>query len=453
MKSRISRLVFWTLWFVVIPLGLAALTISLLAADTSTLPSGFWGRLRFFIQDQKVPALIIFFTLYEMIIYQLRYSLPFADRLGMAGRVGLPKDRRQEYEHAEQVLDEVARIFKKQESAIREKLPSETLERLEASLQELTEAMNAPQFDRERFDRAYEDALAQSGEHLAPWRRGEVREYGESIFIAIAIALLLRVFLIEAFKIPSGSMLPTLQIQDHIFVNKFAYGPTIPWTDVRLFADLPPKRGDVVVFEYPDPDPRNPRQDYIKRVIALPGDVLEVEGGHPIINGWKVPHCRVGDYTFSSDGGYPESGELFMEFLGEHSYLTFYESHRNDGLQGPYPVQEGEFWVLGDNRNNSSDSRAWRRNLNINEYPQKGAGVPFSHVKGRALFVWLSFNNTGQDFLGVTWDRLLTSVMGQPRLPKEAPDELKQGILTCLSQRPTETYPPTPPSGAPQAKK
>src|SRR5690606_16604009 len=120
------------------------------------------------------------------------------------------------------------------------------------------------------FRHAYDHASELTVKHLAPWQRGEVREYTESILIAVGVALLLRAFVVEAFKIPSGSMLPTLQISDHIFVNKLSYGPTVPFTKTRLLSSLPPQRGDVVVFEYPDENTDNPRQNFIKRAIALP---------------------------------------------------------------------------------------------------------------------------------------------------------------------------------------
>lgn len=441
-KSKIYRLVFWPLWFVVIPLALAAITVSLLGAGDNALPEGAWGRLRYFVQDQKVPAIIVFFTLYEMFFYQFRYSIPLAERLGMAGRSGLPKNRRREYEHAGQLLDEVARVQRKHPKELNQKLPADERARLDSAMQQLAEVMARPTFDLEAFDSAYEEALNQSSK-LAPWQRGEVREYTESILIAVGVALLLRAFLFEAFKIPSGSMLPTLQINDHIFVNKFTYGPTIPFTKNRILSDLPPERGDIVVFEYPDPNTDNARQDFIKRVIALPGDILEAEGGHPIINGWRVPSCLVGTYTSADDFGYEKTGELFIEFLGDESYLTLYEQSRADGRQGPYRVAENEFWVMGDNRNNSQDSRLWRNG--------RGAGVPYENVKGRALFVWLSFNNQGNDALGVTWDRLFTNVMGHPRLPKEAPASLKAGIERCLAHPPSSTDPPKPEAAQLQA--
>ena len=271
--------------------------------------------------------------------------------------------------------------------------------------------------------------------HLGRWRKGELREYAESIGIAVGVALLLRAFVVEAFKIPSGSMLPTLQIQDHIFVNKFAYGPHVPFTRSRLFERMPPSYGDVMVFEYPDPNPANPRQDFIKRVIARPGDRLEVESGHPIINGWRVPSCLVGNYEFrEGDDGSMKRGDLYVEYLGEYAYLTLFEDDRFDGRQGPYEVAPNEVWVFGDNRNNSSDSRAWNAG--------RGGGVPFANIKGRALFVWMSFGADG----GITWDRLLVNVMGHPRLPKEASESLKAGIEKCLATRPalSETTPPPP---------
>ena len=436
MKSKLHRWVYWPLWFVVVPLALAGLTVSLLGSGDPVIPDGFFGRVRFFVQDQRVPALIVFFVVYEMTIYNLRHAIPFASELGLSGRPGLPRSRAHEFESASQLIDATRRLLKQKKGPIAKELGAEARAEVQFAMEHLAATMSAREFVVSEFDSAHETALNTSTKHLARWQANLAREYFESIFIAVAVALLLRAFLVEAFKIPSGSMLPTLQINDHIFVNKLSYGPTLPFTKSRVLSSLPPSRGDIVVFEYPDPNPENARQDYIKRVIALPGDKLEVHDGHPVINGFPVPSCRVGDYQFSDELGYEQSGDLFVEFLGEQSYLTYYERDGGRARQGPYHIKEGEFWVLGDNRNNSSDSRAWRHG--------RGAGVPFDNVKGRALFVWLSFNSQAGSPLGVTWDRLFTNVMGKPRLPREADPSLKQGIERCLGERPAETTPPPP---------
>ncbi len=448
MKNKISRLAFVLVWFILVPLGLTIIAISSLSDPYASMSSGMLGSLRWFVTEQKVPALIVFFVVFETIIYSMRYVLPFAAAVGVAGRVGLPKECRQEYEAAGQLLDEVARVMKANGEAIRKEVAASKRKEIDEALGALSREMEAPEFSKESFRGAYDRASELTAKHLSPWQRGEVREYTESILIAVGVALLLRAFVVEAFKIPSGSMLPTLQISDHIFVNKLSYGPTVPFSGTRLLSDLPPERGDVVVFEYPDENPDNPRQNFIKRAIALPGDILETRGGHPVINGWEVPSCRVGSYSFNETSGYPTTGELFVEFLGPYSYLTLFEHYRpesEDEREGPYHVGEDEFWVMGDNRNSSSDSRRWRNG--------RGAGVPYGNVKGKAMFVWLSFNQTGQDTLGVTWDRLLTNVMGSPRLPKEADPELTTKIQECLKKRPSDTTPPPPDQAKLQARR
>lgn len=432
-SPKLLRTAFYAFWFVAVPAVLAALTIWLLKPAIPDAYSTGFEKLRFWVHDQPVPVGIVLFTVFEMALYHYRYSLPFADRVGMGGRPDLQPDQRREFEQAAHLLEETARLQRKNEKTIARHVPSAAREKLEAALLSLRESMEAEKFDAEDFSAAFEDAAGLVDKHLGRWRKGELREYAESIGIAVLVALLLRAFVVEAFKIPSGSMLPTLQIQDHIFVNKFLYGPTIPFTKSRVWQSLPPKYGDVMVFEFPDPNPTNERQDFIKRVIALPGDTLSVESGHPLINGWRVPSCDVGHYEFSEgDEAFKKRGQLFMEFLGEYSYLTLFEEDRFDGRQGPYTVKDGEVWVLGDNRNNSSDSRAWNNG--------RGGGAPFANIKGRAMFVWMSFAASG----GITWDRLLTNVMGRPRLPKEADPALVAGIEKCLAKRPPigETTPP-----------
>lgn len=239
----------------------------------------------------------------------------------------------------------------------------------------------------------------------------------------------MRIGLIEAFKIPSAGMAPTLLPGDHIFADKLSYGPFIPFTSHRIYSGSFPKAGDAIVFEYPNPDDSVPRQDYIYRVIAVPGDTLELDNGHPIINGWRVPNCLVGRYELHYGQETRRQGNLFVEFLGEQSFLTWFEDGRETGSQGPYLVRPGEVWVVGDNRNNSRDSRYWNGG--------NGAGVPIRLIKGRAAFVWLAIGSNGI----VAWDRIGRDINEVP-VPIGDHDQIASGIRDCLAKRPSQTVPP-----------
>jgi signal peptidase I len=424
-NPKTYRYILWPFWFVLVPAALSALTYNLVAPEEQVLQVSLWETIQYWVKDQPVPTLIVLFTVFEMVLYSYRHSLPGAQYLGSNERSDVPKKLRREFEQASHLLEEAERIQRKNRNAVERSLTSDQRTELNESLEDLRDSMSRKTFDERGFLESYDRASRLVNKHLAPWQKGELREYMESIGVAVGVAFLLRAGVVEAFKIPSGSMLPTLQIQDHIFVNKLAYGPPIPFTNTRLFSRLPPKRGDVMVFEYPEPNPNAEHPDYIKRVIATAGDELVVEHGHPRINGWLVPSCRVGSYKFDEGPeGTMKSGELYMEYLGEYSYLTIYEENRDEGIQGPYRVKQGETWVMGDNRNNSSDSRAW--------YGGRGGGVPDANIKGRAMFVWLNFKRNG-------WpdtDRLFTSVLGTPRLPVGAPPEILAAIDKCLKERP-----------------
>jgi signal peptidase I len=425
-NPKLIRTLFLGAWFFVAPLLLAIFTLGLLKAPTDLVATDLFGVMRAFVRDQEVPAGIVFFTLFEMALWSMRHHLPLADKLGVAGRHGLPREVRDEFESAAQLADETDRILVHRSKAVERKLPRSTRDELETAVTDLRRVMRAEPFEVESFRSAH-DRLVRRAAAIEPWRKSEIREYFESIGVAVLVAVLLRAVVVEAFKIPSGSMLPTLQIGDHIFVNKFIYGPVVPFTNTRILSRMPPSRGDVIVFENPDHGPGDEREDYIKRVIALPGDILEADGGHPIINGWRVPSCLVGTYTFSEQREGPtDSGELFVEFLGERAYLTFYEAGHFDRHEGPFVVKPGEVWVFGDNRNNSRDSRAW--------FGGRGGGAPFDSIKGRAMFVWLPL------------DRFLVNVMGTPQLPTGAPAEMVRGIAACLAKRPpaSATTPPPP---------
>ena len=160
-----------------------------------------------------------------------------------------------------------------------------------------------------------------------------VREYAESIIIAVILALIIRTFIVQAFKIPSGSMEDTLAIGDHILVSKFIYGTKIPFTSTRLLKIRDPRRGDVIVFEYPE----DPSKDFIKRVIGTPGDEVQVINKKVFVNGkpYENPH------------------EVHKE-----NEIIPKEQNQRDNF-GPVKVPENSYFVMGDNRDRSYDSRFW----------------------------------------------------------------------------------------------
>jgi signal peptidase I len=171
------------------------------------------------------------------------------------------------------------------------------------------------------------------GTTTPPGKKHIVREYAESIIIAVILALIIRTFLVQAFKIPSGSMEDTLAIGDHILVNKFIYGTKIPFTDKRTLKIRDPRRGDVIVFEYPE----DPSKDFIKRVIGTPGDVIEEKDKKIYVNGqlYANPH----------------------EVHKEKDMIPGEQNPRD--TFGPVKVPENSYFVMGDNRDRSYDSRFW----------------------------------------------------------------------------------------------
>ncbi len=429
-----------------VPMALAIASVWVLSPPAGGAPT---AELRRFVGDQQIPAGIVLYTIFAMVFWRFRHELPFAAMIGIGGRKDIPVATRARFEDASGLIEEARRILRTRRRDIERELTASERDQVTQTLAALERTMTSGKFDAAAFDAAHARADRAIGEHLSRWRKGEMREYAESIGIAVAVALLLRAFVVEAFKIPSGSMIPTLMVGDHIFVNKFTYGPLVPWTDKRLFSRLPPQRADVMVFKYPE----NKEQDFIKRVIAIPGDTMEALDGRPIINGWLAPHCYVGKFRGEDQS---REQELYVEFLEDKSYFTLFDRPTTEktcttgeecdggqtcrvgvcGLrQGPYRAGPDEVWVMGDNRNNSHDSRGWRGGL--------GAGVPFENIKGRAMFVWMSFGPGG----GIAHDRLAVNVLGRPKLPGGQDPGLQAGVDKCLRERPpiAETTPPHKP--------
>lgn len=195
------------------------------------------------------------------------------------------------------------------------------------------------------------------------YRKGKLRENIEAIAIAIVLALFIRTFVVQAFKIPSGSMKPTLKIGDHILVNKFIYGVKLPFAHATVIPVKEPNRGDIVVFEYPvEPD-----KDFIKRVIGLPGDVVEIRKKEVFVNG--EPFNKYGMHT--DDQIIPAAINTRDNF-------------------GPVTVPKGSYFVMGDNRDNSYDSRFW-------------GFVSENKIKGEAFIIYWSWD---REEFGVRWGRL-----------------------------------------------
>lgn len=215
-------------------------------------------------------------------------------------------------------------------------------------------------------------------------------EYGASFFPVILAVFVLRSFLVEPFKIPSGSMIPTLLIGDFILVNKFTYGVRIPVLNKKIVELGSPQRGDVVVFRYP-PDPS---LDYIKRVVGVPGDQVVYRNKKLFINGQEVVQRKTGDYLDRDRLYYTPH---FLETLGnvEHSILLDPEAsgyiqpivrfphndkchYNSEGVNCEVPA--GHYFMMGDNRDNSQDSRFW-------------GFVPDENLVGKAFFIWFNFSD------------------------------------------------------------
>ena len=197
-------------------------------------------------------------------------------------------------------------------------------------------------------------------------------EYSKSFFPVLLIVFLLRGFVVEPFRIPSGSMLPSLYIGDFILVNKFSYGIKLPVINKTIIDFSPPERGDIVVFRYP----RDPNLDYIKRVIGLPGDHIAYYNKVLYVNSEPVERDFVGPYK----GPGQTSATEYTEKLQGVNHAMLLMPARPNSLQGEYIVQEDMYFVMGDNRDNSNDSRVW-------------GPVPKANLLGKAFMIWMHFSD------------------------------------------------------------
>ena len=207
-----------------------------------------------------------------------------------------------------------------------------------------------------------------------------IRSWGVAILVVVAI----RIFVFEPFKIPSGSMVPTLLIGDHVVVSKYSYGLWLPLVHKEVLDLGDPERGDVIVFRYP----KNERLNYIKRVVAIPGDTIEVSWNRVTLNGKELPARTAATgpkLTYLDENCYPRTMKHYVEDLMgiEHDFLT--RSLGGGTLQQTkITIPEDHVFVMGDNRDNSEDSRKWGL-------------VKYSQIKGKAHFIWMSWDSCNED--------------------------------------------------------
>jgi len=233
---------------------------------------------------------------------------------------------------------------------------------------------------------------------FAPKRKGEepiAVEYARSFFPVLFIVLVLRSFLFEPFKIPSGSMLPTLLIGDFILVSKFSYGVRLPVIHTKILDTGSPERGDVAVFRYPV----DPKVDFIKRVVGVPGDKIKIRDKSTLfVNGEEIKFTAVGPYEVAvSDDKVVEMARLSEELTGVlHDILVsdtttladgYSVPERSDAIEHEWEVPEGHYFMMGDNRDQSNDSRFW-------------GFVPEANLVGKAKYIWMHLND------GILWSRL-----------------------------------------------
>ncbi|WP_147819896.1 signal peptidase I [Salidesulfovibrio onnuriiensis] len=215
-----------------------------------------------------------------------------------------------------------------------------------------------------------------------------VRDSFEILIVALILALFIRTFVVQAFKIPSGSMLETLQIGDHLLVSKFLYGVKLPFTDKIIIPISDPERRDVIVFKYP----QDPSVDYIKRVIGLPGDTIEIREKKLYVNGelQEEPYVHYKDSMI-----YPHPDQM-PETLTPNMFDAYFNGTNNLAKRDNMPkltVPEGKYFVMGDNRDGSHDSRFW-------------GFVDRSQIVGKALIIHWSWRS----FTDIRWSRLGTIV-------------------------------------------
>jgi signal peptidase I len=393
---------FWYFfWFVLLPLAISWAVVDIL------------DRLDI-VDEFEVWYVLLLFALLVVGFYSIRGKLPFWRDLDKNSSY----NRTRRAHAAAAMVKKIGKILVRKSAKITERGQRE----VGSALEGLQAALDSGNHDK--IAKAARKLEEKSNRHLAFARKSASREYFESIGLAVLVAIILRLFVVEAFKIPSESMVPTLMVGDHIFVSKYLYGISLPFTNKRLVRFASPAHGEVVVFVKPSVQeqtgvpPAVPMpeflddyemigKDFIKRIVGLPGDVIEMKEDVLFVNGKEVPRCYLGRRTYLSynqarDDWEDHTGDLWVERLGDYTYTVVEEVNGPVSSFGPSTVPGDQVFVLGDNRDNSNDSRYW-------------GTVPFDNIKGRAMIIWWS----NKPPHGFQWDRFGNLVMSDPDLDAE----------------------------------
>jgi len=398
------------------PVTFAALVRGKLSADEQkALSKVRWAdRLTSLWAPVTVLALIflVYLTIVESAVCSYPWLMPVMQFIGaacffwwaglvVAYQVLRPwAKRRKVRTTAEELLSDVEGVVKKHRKGLKERALEDLSDKAAALLKGLGKDQKTVEDTAKALD-------ASADKHLAQLRKTSALDLGSGFVKALLIALAVRSVFVEPFKIPSGSMIPTLEIGDQIFVNKFIYGVRLPFTNYVPFVIVrPPRRGDVIVFN----NPVKPEDDYIKRVIGVPGDRIEVKDRFVYLNGqqlpleqeaervvtWEqTPARSFGEWLGSwrnwfHDDWTEDTKTLSREIIDGQVHRVLHADHRMENPEGEIVVPEGHVFVMGDNRDNSYDSRF---GLGV---PSLGVKfVPYGNIKGKATVIWLALGHGG----------------------------------------------------------
>ncbi len=414
-RKYLFSLFWYIVWFVALPAVVAWQLVEIFV------------RIRLFgmFEEFEFWHVLLLFALVAFITYSIKDKLPF----WKLSDEEHPFRKKRQLKEAERFFKSVKKTLGKH----RAKVSKKGLAELDSLIQELEKNLSDNSNLSEKSDKAAATALklsAATDKHLAFAKKSSSREYTESIGVAVLIAVVLRLFVLEAFKIPSESMVPTLMVGDHIFVSKYRYGLSLPILNKRLVRFAEPKHGEVVVFikpksesgimsDYVGDDSDMAGTDFIKRIIGLPGDTVEMREDVLYINGQMLPRCHVGTRSYRTRMPFDNSwrdgeAELWVEKHGDHLYTIAESQEGHRDSFGPITVPSDRLFMLGDNRDNSNDSRYW-------------GTVPVDNIKGRAMIIWWSNRRPH----GFQWDRVGNLIMGNPDLTEEQ----QEALLKCQNMR------------------